>query len=86
MGPDASVQPGSLQELMLHETAMAWVRDRLKKTVPQKPWEESIEAYGSRLKDIALYINRNYNADGLCRQLPNRVAMLMKIEGDRIPK
>ena len=86
MGGDASVQPGCLQELMLHETAMAWVRARLNKTVPPKPWEETIEAFGSRLKDVALYINRQYNVDGLCQQLPERVAMLMKSQGDRISK
>ena len=86
MGGDASVQPGCLQELMLHETAMAWVHARLNKTVPPKPWEETIEAFGSRLKDVALYINRHYNVDGLCQQLPERVAMLMKSQGDRISK
>lgn len=86
MGRDASVQPGCLQELMLHETAMAWVRHRLKLTVPPKPWEESIEDFGSRLKDVALYINHHYNVDGLCRELPDRVAMLMRAQGDRIPK
>ena len=86
MGQDASVQPGCLQEMMLHETAMAWVRERLKKTVPKKPWEESIEAYGDRLKDVAAYINRHYDVDGLCRECPERVAMLMKTEGDRTPK
>ena len=86
MGQDASVQPGCLQEMMLHETAMAWVRERLKKAVPKKPWEESIEAYGGRLKDVAAYINRHYDVDGLCRECPERVAMLMKTEGDRTPK
>ena len=86
MGRDASVQPGCLQELMLHETAMAWVRDRLKLTVPTKSWEESIEEFGSRLKDVAVYSNHHYKVDGLCRQLPDRVAMLMRAQGDRIPK
>lgn len=86
MGQDASLQPGYLQELMLHETAMAWVRERLKKTVPQRPWEESVEAYGRRLKEVAAYINCQYNVDGLCRHLPDRVAMLRSAKGDRIPK
>ena len=34
VGSDASVQPGKLQELMLHEIAVAWVRVRLAQTVP----------------------------------------------------
>ena len=73
MGADASLQPGCLQELMLHETAMAWVRERLQKTVPPRPWEESVEAYSSRLKDVAAHINRMCDVDGLCRELPSRV-------------
>ena len=86
MGVDAAVQPGEAQDLMLHETAMAWVRERLKKTVPKKPWEESVEAYGSRLKDVAAYINRHYDVDGLCRELPDRIAKLLKAKGDRLGK
>ena len=31
-GHNGSVQPGALQDLMLHETAMAWLRLRLAKT------------------------------------------------------
>ena len=33
---DASVQPGQLQEVMLHETAVSWMRDELTKTPPQE--------------------------------------------------
>ena len=32
LGNDASVQPGCLQELMLHETAVSWIRVRLART------------------------------------------------------
>ena len=39
MGDDASRQPGGLKDLMLHETAVAWLTDRLKVTVPAKPWD-----------------------------------------------
>ena len=38
MGEDASRQPGNLQEAMLHETLVAWVRKRLEITMPKKPW------------------------------------------------
>ena len=86
MKADASMQLGSLQELMLHETAMAWVRYRLKKTVPKVPWEETVEEYGARLKEVASYIERQYDVTGLCRALPKRVTMLCETEGDRLPK
>ena len=34
----AAVQPGELQEIMLHETAVAWMRQRLTKTRPKQAW------------------------------------------------
>ena len=43
-GADASMQPGKLQGLMLHETAVAWMRLRLARTVPAKAWKESRNA------------------------------------------
>ena len=83
---DASIQPGQLQEVMLHETAVSWMRLRLARTVPRRSWEETVEAYRSRLKDCAAYINANYNIDSLCRELPDRVAELRKREGGRLAK
>ena len=43
MGDDAGKQPGSLQEVLLHETAVAWIRRRLACTVPVNCWEETRE-------------------------------------------
>ena len=34
-GEDASPQPGNLQEVHLHETAVSWVRHRLTRTTPK---------------------------------------------------
>ena len=45
MGENAAVQPGSMQDVLLHETAVSWIRLRLDRTVPQKSWEESREQY-----------------------------------------
>jgi hypothetical protein len=86
MGSDASKQPGCLQEAMLHETAMAWMRVRLAKTTPNRCWEESTEAYIARLKEGCAHINSNHDVEALCRRLPNRVQRLMDRKGDRIPK
>ena len=44
-GEDARIQPGNLQEAMLHETAVAWVRYRLAKTVLSRPWEATEQEY-----------------------------------------
>ena len=86
MGTCASMQPGCLQEVMLHETAMAWVRIRLAKTVPKNCWTESVADYRKRLKACCADINATHNADCLCRELPLRVQMLVDHKGDSIPK
>ena len=70
----------------LHETAMAWVRERLEKTVPKVAWEETVKEYGARLEAVAIYIAREYGVAALCRALPRRVAQLNERNGDRIPK
>ena len=84
MGEDASIQPGSLQELMLHETAVAWIRLRLTKCVPGHAWEESREAYGTRLKGVVDDINRSLDVEGLCRGFLKRIEKLVDREGGRL--
>ena len=59
---------------------------RLAKTVPKKCWEESLEAYRSRLKECAAYINANHDVTGLCLALPSRLADLDHRQGDRLAK
>ena len=83
-GDSAAVQPGNLQELLLHETAVGWIRHREPKTRLQRPWEETIAQFTSRFKGIAQDINDNLNVDDLCRALPRRVQELVDREGDRI--
>ena len=83
---DASAQHGELQEMMLHETAVAWVRYRLTKTRPKQAWTETLEDYHSRLKTCAAYINEHYNVEGLCNDFPTRLRDLDAAEGDRIRK
>ena len=75
-----------LKDLMLHEIAVAWLTARLKVTVPAKPWEESPELFGARLKQAAEYVNLHYDVDALQRGLPARVQMLLACEGGRIGK
>ena len=85
-GHDASVQPGALQELMLHETAMAWLRLRLAKTTPPRAWEETVDAFCARLTKCCAYINEHYDVEGLCRGFLERVELLRELEGGRLKK
>ena len=86
MGDDAGQQPGTLAQVLLHETAVAWVRVQQTRTTPKKAWEETREAFGDRLRAIARYINTEYNVEGLCRDFPLRVQHLVDAEGDNLSK
>ena len=83
-GDNASAQPGMMQEVMLHETAVSWIRYQEEQTRPKEPWLESVTSYTSRMKGIAQDINSRLNVDGLCRDFPKRVAKVKEAEGDRI--
>ena len=83
-GDDASIQPGKLQELMLHETAVSWLRLRLARSVPPKPWLETREGYARRLKACCGEINEKLDVRGLCHALLPRVDALVEAEGGRL--
>ena len=40
---NAADQPGSLGDVLLHETAVAWLRHRLSRSTPKNCWEEPRE-------------------------------------------
>ena len=82
----AAVQPGELQELLLHETAVSWIRYREARNRMTKPWEETEEQFGDRLRGIAQEINNTLDVDGLCRAFPARIAKLIERGGGRINK
>ena len=85
-GDNAGIQPGNLQEVMLHETSVAWIRRRETVTQTREPWTETVEAFGIRLKGICQYINDNYEVEDLCRELPERIQEVIDEDGDRISK
>ena len=84
MGDNARKQPGSLQDILLHETAVSWLRKRLERTTPMKCWEESREAYGRRLKRCCEEVNKDCDVEGLCRGFPKRIRLLHDEDGGRL--
>ena len=83
-GDDASVQQGHLQEVMLHQTAVSWLRHRLTTTVPAKAWEEAPLAFVTRLRQCCAEINSSLDVDGLCRDFPSRIQKLVDKKGGRL--
>ena len=83
-GDDGSKQPGNLQEVLLHETAVSWIRHREKKSRVICPWKESTGHFIHRLREVVQYINDNHDVEGLCRAQPKRLDELAENEGDRL--
>lgn len=78
------MQPGHLQELMLHETAVSWLRARLEQSLPGACWKESSEEFGSRLRTCCAEVNATLQVEKLCRAFPKRVQQLLETEGERL--
>ena len=86
-GRDASVQPGRSGDLWPHETAVSWVRERLKRSLPKEPWNENEEHFAKRLKAAAEHVNAHFDVKGLCREMPARMRKLVhEKKGDRLKK
>ena len=86
MGNCARSQPGSLQDVLLHETAVSWLRTRLTRSTPKNCWEETREQYGRRLKRCCEEVNNECDVEGLCRGFPKRLKRLEETEGGRLPQ
>ena len=84
-GDDASAQPGNLQDFLLHETAVSWIRYREQQNRMKEPWKETLEEFGARMRQICQDINENLDVEGLCRAMPKRLRELIEHEGDRTP-
>ena len=79
-------RPGALQEVMLHETAVAWCRYKLARCLPARPWLETPEEYRTRLKAAVAEVSATHDVESLCKELPARVAQLSLAEGGRLAK
>ena len=85
-GESAAVQPGKLSDLLLHETAVSWIRFKERTSLPARPWEESSTQLLARLKRIVASINAEHDVAGLCRSLPSRINTLEERGGGKLGK
>ena len=86
MGHDASLQPGQIQEILLHETVVSWIRVRLAQGTRKECWLEAPAQYEARLKQAAADINQHLDVAGLCNNLPKRMTQVIAAKGGRIRK
>ena len=86
VGRNCGAQPGQMGDVLLHETAVSWIRLNERRTVPLRAWEETREEFGHRIKEIVSGINREYDVEGLCREIPQRIQALVDGEGAKLKK
>ena len=79
-------RPPDIPDVLLHETAVSWIRQRLYVTAPKRRWEETPEQLATRLEAAASHSNEYYNVSGLCRKFTGRLRELKSVtHGDRLP-
>ena len=71
-------------DVLLHETAVSWMRKKLTATTPRRPWLESRDQYAARLRRVVADINRSYAVGALCQRFPDRLDELVRRQGDRL--
>jgi hypothetical protein len=85
-GEHSKWQPPDLADVLLHETAVSWIRKYLK----QHPvrlvhrMDENKKRVAAVLKDACDHINEHYKVDNLCSDLPDRLKDLVEGEGERL--
>ena len=84
MGENAVLQPGSMQDFLLHETAVSWLRHRLAQSTPKKCWAETRPEYGRRLKRCCDEVNKDLDVEGLSNGMPKRLKKLRDNGGGRL--
>ena len=84
-GPRA--EPRDIGDVLLHETAISWLRREEESTRPLRPWEETPEELSRRIQQCVSHINREFDVRGLCMEFPGRLDALVKTtHGGRLPK
>ena len=62
------------------------MRRKLLENSPARPWEETREEFRARMQKACRQINAEYNVEGLCRELPERLQKLKAKQGDKLKK
>ena len=84
-GTNAQRQSPDMGDVLLHETAVAWFRKRMRAEKPEVvPWQESPEQWARRCRRIVASMNKDYDVAGLCRQFPTRLQEVIESEGERL--
>lgn len=86
-GSDAQRQSPDMGDMLLHETAVAWLRKYLRTSRPEAlPWQETKEMWSRRVQQAVAFANQKYDVAGLCREFPSRLQTCIDNGGERLDK
>ena len=84
-GADARMQAPDMPDVLLHETAVAMFRNRLRKERPRAmPWTETQAQWTERANTVVRWMNAQCDLNSLCRKFPQRLQELVARQGDRL--
>ena len=81
-GPRA--QPREIGDVLLHETAISWLRREEENTRPRAPWLETPVELERRMLAAVRHINKEFDVRSLSIQVPERLHALVVTDGDRL--
>ena len=74
-----------MPDILLHETAVSWVRNAMRRTKPVcLPWEETPEQWSRRMLQCVDEVNRSCDVEGLCRRFHDRIDECLAEGGNRL--
>ena len=86
-GPDATPQAPDMPDLLLHESAIALLRAKLKESKPASlPWKETIEQWTQRMHSAMAEVNKECDLRRLCCEFPQRLQAAIDAGGDCLKK
>ena len=81
---DAKKQAPEMPDLLLHETAVSWVRSALRRSKPEVlPWKETPEQWSRRMLRAVEAANQ-HDAEALCADFQNRVEECLVANGAKL--
>ena len=84
-GPDAKRESPDMPDLLLHETAVSWLRGVLRRTKPDAvPWLETPAPWSRRMMKALDECNRASDAEGPRMQFTERVEECLAEGGARL--
>ena len=86
-GADASLQSPDMPDLLLHETAVALFRARMRREKPAVvPWQETTAQWAERAGRAVQWMNAECDLESSRKEFPGRLEGVLESDGERLRK